>query len=178
MKKVILFSCLLVLSSVLSANAGLFIYVNIGDGFWANYPDSKLIIQPSQEILIGVLQLTGQTQPGSLALGLTDGPGSLNATGVVPYQNVTAMLQNDVAAAEAFGVQNPFIAMEIPAPTQIGMLVRNIVFHCDGPGDVTLALVDENGQVLDSQVIHQIPEPMTVALLGLGSFAMAMFRKR
>jgi hypothetical protein len=169
MKKGILFSCLLVLTSVLSANAGMVIAVKIGDGLWADYPDSKLIIQPSQEIQLGVLYLTGQApQPGSLALGLTDGPGSLSATGVVTYRNVTAALQEDLAAAEAFGVQNPFIAMEIATSPKIGMLVRSIVFHCDGPGDVTVAIVDEDGQVLDTQVIHQIPEPITVVFLGLG----------
>jgi len=29
-------------------------------------------------------------------------------------------------------------------------------------------VVDDAGAVMDSQIIHQIPEPITLALLGLG----------
>ena len=47
-----------------------------------------------------------------------------------------------------------------------------ILFHCKAPGDVTINLYDENWTypTIDSITIHQIaiPEPMTVALLGLG----------
>jgi hypothetical protein len=57
------------------------------------------------------------------------------------------------------------------------MLVRETVFHCEGEGDVTLILVDhETGEVVDTQVIHQVPEPMSLALLGLGG--LVLFRKR
>ena len=42
-------------------------------------------------------------------------------------------------------------------------------FHCTAVSDVTVTLLDEAGEnVYDSFVIHQIPEPMTLALLGLG----------
>jgi hypothetical protein len=52
-------------------------------------------------------------------------------------------------------------------------LFSSIVFHCDGPGDVVVSLVHFNADfavdgVMDSIVIHQIPEPMTMGLLGLG----------
>ena len=54
MKKIVLISCAVLLLSVLSANATMVIAVNIGDGIWADYPDSKLVIKPSDKILIGV----------------------------------------------------------------------------------------------------------------------------
>jgi len=43
-------------------------------------------------------------------------------------------------------------------------------FHCDGPGIVVISLLDAaSGNVLDTITVAQgIPEPMTVALLGLG----------
>jgi len=166
MKKVLL---LLFLSMVVTANAGVVIYVDKGDGLWANYADSKLYINPSDEITFGIFD-SGQTQPGSLALGITMGPGSLDVSGMVTSQGVTAMMQDDAMAAAGFGLQNPFISMEITGPTQSGgILVDKVVFHCDGPGDVTFAIVDEDGNLLDAQVIHQpVPEPMTLALLGLG----------
>jgi hypothetical protein len=52
-------------------------------------------------------------------------------------------------------------------------LFDGIVFHCLGVGDVTIELyqvsVSTGSSVLrDSVVIHQIPEPMTLGLLGLG----------
>jgi len=159
------------------ANATLVIYVNLGEGFWADYVDSKLIITPSTEIELGIFDTTGQTQPGSLALGLTEGEGSMDASGMVANQGIAAMMKDDELAAEGLGLQNPFIAMEIPSLTNAGMLLRSIIFHCDAPGDVTIAIVDDNGEILDSQVIHQVPEPMTIALLGLGSLVLVKFRK-
>ena len=66
------------------------------------------------------------------------------------------------------------------------ILLDNILVHCLGPGDVTLSLIAAGpvyynddvggafstlyaaGTVLDSIVIHQVPEPATLALLGLG----------
>jgi hypothetical protein len=60
-------------------------------------------------------------------------------------------------------------------------LVDGIVFHCTEPTDVIIDLVVmgagldmgangivQPGTILDRIVVHQIPEPMTVALLGLG----------
>lgn len=172
------FLVLFLLSMVVSANAGLVIYVKLADGLWADYADSKLWVTPSTTIELGVMDLTGQTQPGSLALGLTAGPGSLDASGVVGLQGVTAMMQDDAAAAKEYGVENPFVAMEITNATSQGMLLRSVLFHCEGEGDVTVALVDDDGQIVDSQIIHQTPEPMTLALLGLGGLVVSMSRKR
>jgi len=55
-----------------------------------------------------------------------------------------------------------------------GTLVDGIIFHCEGPGDVIISLYELNGDtleimgVLDTVVVHQIPEPITMTLLGLG----------
>jgi len=47
-----------------------------------------------------------------------------------------------------------------------------IGFHCLAPGDVTITLWgdawDTAGPPIDTLVIHQIPEPVTIGLLGLG----------
>jgi hypothetical protein len=53
-------------------------------------------------------------------------------------------------------------------------LFDQIMFHCDGPGDVTIKLYTTNANMTvitlrDSVIVHQvIPEPMTMGLLGLG----------
>ena len=41
--------------------------------------------------------------------------------------------------------------------------------HCEGEGDVYIDLISLDRQtVYDSIIVHQIPEPMTIILLGLG----------
>jgi hypothetical protein len=59
-----------------------------------------------------------------------------------------------------------------------GILLGDIEFRCEGPGDVILSLVlDGHGieAVYDTQVIHQLPEPAALLLLGLGA---SVLRKR
>ncbi len=80
---------------------------------------------------------------------------------------------------------------EIPSPNYTGTIVDNIILECENPVDVKLTLVDisqpydEDNEVwlpplfivYDTQVIHQIPEPMTITLLGLGGL-MLLRRRR
>ena len=59
---------------------------------------------------------------------------------------------------------------QIPAGSK---LYDEIDFHCEDLGDCTIILqkVNDNwtmGNVYDTVTIHQIPEPATIALLGLG----------
>lgn len=64
-------------------------------------------------------------------------------------------------------------------------LYDEIIFHCeydDPPHDVTIYLMDApDGSpattTYDMVVIHQVPEPMTVALLGLGGLFLLRRRK-
>jgi len=67
----------------------------------------------------------------------------------------------------------------IPAGT---VLFDEIIFHCEDLVDATIYLMDApDGEmasiIYDSVVIHQIPEPMTIALLGLGGL-LALRRRR
>ena len=73
------------------------------------------------------------------------------------------------------------VASSSPAPSDLnGLLVDGIVFHCEDIGEVIVELWSA-GQLgpevlLDTQVIHQIPEPMTMSLLGLG--VLGLLRRR
>jgi hypothetical protein len=161
MKKLLVLMLFLSLAAL--ANATMVITVNGVD--WA---DSKLTITPSTTVIVGISD-DGQTGPKSLALGvgaLSAGPGSLDASKVVLPFGGTAVMSDNALTAEALGIQTPFIALEIGG--YVGTVATDMFFHCDGEGDAILYLVDNDGEVIDSQVIHQIPEPMTLALLGLG----------
>jgi len=62
--------------------------------------------------------------------------------------------------------------MDIPN----GVMIDGIKLHCEGMGDVIVSLLDgADGRLLDQVIIHQIPEPITFALLGLGGL---MLRRR
>ena len=55
--------------------------------------------------------------------------------------------------------------MDIPE----GPMIDGLRLHCEAVGDVIVSFLDgADGALLASAVIHQIPEPITFALLGLG----------
>ena len=86
--------------------------------------------------------------------------------------------QGNMSAAYYYGPPTyvpptyPYPYFDIGIADSAGALVPGtgfeVDFHCDGPEDVLVRLIDyDTGAVLDSLLIHQ-PEPMTIALLGLG----------
>jgi hypothetical protein len=103
---------------------------------------------------------------------------------IAPFQTIEPQ-QIRIGASMAAGafVQGP------------AKIFDGVMLHCDGEGDVILDLVVvdpagttsyapdfsiinyDNGQVLDRLVIHQIPEPMTMALLGIGGLALIRRRR-
>ena len=55
-----------------------------------------------------------------------------------------------------------------PESTPVTGTTFEITLQCEDVGDVVVDLVDENFALIDTLTIYQIPEPMSVALLGLG----------
>jgi len=185
MKKLLV--VMLVLGMAIMANAAFVISVNGTD----DVPDSEITLQPSETVMLGITLDPSRWQ-GSLILGILNtstGSGSMDPLGAtINYpedEGVSSFVQtfDDADAAAALGVLNPMVAISLtdivdPIVDPHGHIVDNILFHCEGLGDVVIGLFsgggDDMGTLYDTQVIHQ-PEPMTVVLLGLGGL---MLRRR
>jgi hypothetical protein len=171
---------LLVLMMVLgiagAANAALLLSV---DGV-VDPPESSIEIMESDFVTIDIWG-DGVTPGGDFFLGIgIEGPATLDvANAQILYTgNQKGIMDGnpDYAAYVGGGVNIPFYQITLldlvpPEQTAIpleGTLIDGIRLHCEGLGEVTVILTDIEGAILDTQVIHQIPEPFTVALLGLG----------
>jgi len=178
MRKLLVLMLVLGIASV--ASAQLTLSVNGVD----DPEDSTITMTTSETATIDIYGDGTYPDPGYtfiLGIDLTStGSGSLDITNaVILYAGNTTSIgevDNEEAATDFFGIENPFIEIELtdlvspPAePLKLtGKLVDLIKFTCDGVGDVILILYDADGVEMDRQTIHQIPEPMTIALLGLG----------
>jgi hypothetical protein len=156
-----------ILSITVSANAGMFITVDgVVDPSWDIY------LTPSDIASIGLYADIEMPQ-GSYFVGIAAGdPGSLDdseMTWIYPDPGIIPPPEPPEIPGWESIIEITFIDTIEPIQPVIGQLVDNIIFHCEGLGNVTIGLFDGGtGELLDSQLIHQIPEPGTIALLGLG----------
>ena len=178
-----------------SANAGLFISVN-----GVIEPSlAEITLQPDETAILG-LHGDGLTPANMAAYLLVEGPGSIHGYTMV-YRGSLSAYEDLGAIADILGMsaQDVLVAVRdftgkadiqdlsyivladaslTPIPLD-GVLVDNIIFRCDDLGDVTLSLIsDDFATVYDTQVIHQIPEPATLLLLGLGALILAKKARR
>jgi len=181
MKKLLV--VLMVLSMATIANAGL----QIGVNGVVDQPDTSVTVLPSDTVVLSIVDVQGQAASAFDAFLVIQGPGTIaNGTLVYTYGLSAWTIydsSNDVGYLA--GLQAMFDDYTIaqvgdltladtsdPLHAIQGVLADNIVFHCDGPGEVLLTLCGLDGDgalfTMDTQVIHQIPEPMTMGLLGLG----------
>ena len=174
MRKILVLTVLLGL--VVSANATLNVVVRFPDQpitVWQSYENSKLNIIPSDELYIGFADDTvgvpAAVEVGDVFyLGISEGPGVLDLGAAVALTGVSMTTVDDAQLAADLGIQNNFVMAAVVDDPVSSMLVYNMLFHCEGEGDVTFYAYDENFLTVDTQVIHQVPEPATMALLGLG----------
>lgn len=166
MKNILIVLTVLAMASV--ANAGLLISV---DGV-VDPPDTSISIRPSDVVVIDIYS-DGTTDVGVYFLEV-QGLASYDLSGAINNVNPDPPNPIDTTIFELYPGMI-FIDLLIPSAPPLpkieeGKAVDGIKIHCEGePGDVTLTLWNEAMDfVYDTQVIHQIPEPITFALLGLG----------
>jgi hypothetical protein len=135
---------------------------NASQGFW-------LLAQNTGIISGGTTEYIGAAGPPPV-------PGSLNeiatktTAGWVAYYEWEEEQFTGIGYAGVTSASAIVIGHGSGTPLNLnGVLVDNILFHCEGFGTVTLTLLSNDfAQVFDTQIIHQIPEPATIALLCLG----------
>ena len=134
--------------------------------------DSEITIEPSQHLCLDIY--TDAAIPGyaSVYAAIAVLPNEGTISGGVPVHGAAGDLYGDAGYVAPLvgpwgGISNT-AAVEIPAMTT---LYDMIDFHCEGPDDAVIVLYETTDFVtwtpVDQVTIHQ-PEPMTMALLGLG----------
>ena len=205
MKKVLTLILVLGMASAASAALQISVHTNPPGGETWNPLDPQptdITINVSDELILDIYTTTmiyaGAIGEGDWFLMCDTNLGSISGgvanAALVATGNVLAIY--DGKATGAWQIDDPFdgvggAVVVLGAPIMAGdTLYDNILFHCGALGDTVITLVQ--GQAIvstqgdpyfevtgtyDSVVIHQIPEPMTMALLGLGGLALIRRRK-
>ena len=177
MKKLLVLAMILSLTAMANAMV-LQISVN-GD---PDPVDSEITVAPSDELILNIHTPDGYTTGSDVywALVVLEGPGTINPqSGIVikgPAPDGSELLPYEswgpyFPQPGTSGVTGSIISYSAPtAPA--GVYFDDILFHCEGEGDVVIQLVSTPDfgtcTVEDTLIIHQIPEPATIALLCLG----------
>ena len=178
MKKLLIVLTVLAMATV--ANAALTASISVNGV--VDPPDTQIILEPSDTVIIDIHAWNNVSVMSTFLV--MQGLGALDASNLTlweqskytqpstAYDDLKAILEemgyaniSQIADLDIMDISEPFT-------TPNGKVLDGLVFHCEGYDrlipDVVLTLFDADLNVLDSQVIHQIPEPVTFALLGLG----------
>lgn len=142
--------------------------------------DSQIWLLPSEEIVLDIWTTDEIYSEGGLegfwAIGVDTTYGTLSG-GVSVYPDEPVTIFPGAASYLPPGEDGLFggISTYLPQGSGLtGTIYDGIIFHCEALGDavVNLYSLDFSAtpyyDLIDSVVIHQIPEPMTVLLLGFG----------
>ena len=158
-----------------------------GQGDYSDPVDSELNIAPTDYLWVGIYNDTDGTtavpQKGQFLLALGTGPASWTY-GSQMYQPPLVMGTSNVYYGNSMdmgiglGPTDIWYAVltdGVPGTFNLAGVLDAKELHCLELGeDAVVTLLDTTLTVLDQITIHQIPEPMTMALLGVG----ALFLRR
>jgi hypothetical protein len=178
MKNILIVFAVLAMASV--ANAGMLLSV---DGV-VSPEESTIDLEPSQTCVIdihsdttilGILVIQGRDPDTGDPLGVISGPPTYaweQSTVDIPSPDEALwieVLELDLGYTDITRVCDVGIIDSSEPYTQPdGLVIDGLQLHCEAIGDVIITLFDVDLNVHDVVTIHQIPEPMTFALLGLG----------
>lgn len=176
MKKLLILMLVLAMTSM--ASALLQLSVN-GD---MDPTDSEYNVTPSDHLTLDIWTTTAISAgsgEGYYALACTTADGTISGGAAQIIQSDLTLTIADDAVGNGYvplqsgdnGVYGSIFSTGGTIPAN-AVIFDEIDFHCESTTDVLVYLIEvtamwELGQVYDSVLIHQ-PEPMTIALLGLG----------
>jgi hypothetical protein len=170
MKKLLVLSLVLGMASL--ASAALTLVVNGQDA------GAAITLMPSDTIWIGINQSETRGFAAYVIMtvpapGEWTGQSRVNSAGFPGTVPGWTYYGTAVDPSLDAWFYNGSIATVDPFPTGVHAEVQ---FHCKAQGDVIITLYNEAFAAIDTLTIHQIPEPATMALLGLG--ALVLRRKK
>ena len=156
--------------------------------------DSEIELKPSETLVLDILTVgdIGAFEFHNWALVVDTAYGSISGgvAAVLPGSNQLGGATGDnpdvlpdEPLAGIWGIQGNTTMTPIASGT---VLVDQIEFHCEAIGDAVVQLYEivsgepfpsQGGTLVDQVIIHQIPEPMTIALLGFGGLLALRRRK-
>jgi len=171
MKKLMILTAVLMMATV--TNAGLILTVN---GLEA--PD-EITLDMSEWIEIDVDLAAGSTPIVGYDVDLVlSNDQALFDWSTIAFPTAFDFLGTIVDPPGANAQYVPISASQFMSPAVEGpaVLMNGLMLHCEDSTDLVLQMIAvrggngsiADGTVLDSITIHQIPEPATIALLGLG----------
>lgn len=161
MKKLLALVVVLAMAGI--ANAGLMLTV---DGVAAE----EVTLNIGDMVKIGIQNDQGADQYNA-ALMLT-GMGEWTGEAILNRPLPQAEGWQDFGVIEGFGhVYFAWFAQPVVDKLPAGIL-GELGYKCIGEGDAFIALTNDNLEPLAMLTIHQIPEPMTLTLLGLGALVL------
>ncbi|MHC4155893.1 MAG: PEP-CTERM sorting domain-containing protein [Planctomycetota bacterium] len=187
MKKLLVLMMILGLAS--SANA---IVLEISFQGQTDLADSDIYVDPSVEYELDIyghgMMPTGDDVYWALVVDTTTATISGGTVLVPPAGSLSSWFGNNAASAGIPGLManedGPWGSFAVaPAETAgPGIYANGFIFHCEAPDiDAVVRLITTpdfaNYIVQDTMTIHQIPEPMTVALLGMGGLFLLRRRR-
>ena len=176
MKKML--TLVLILAVASFASAAMNLQISVG----GNTGTTETTVSPSTNITLGITNLGDYVQPDDFAgfgIIVFSGPGTISGGVVMAAAPSATMIDSDpcnqAELASMFGGPGIYgsIASWTTGTFAGGTYIDQLNFHCDGPSPVLVQLIwmdqnFENYTVVDSLIVHQVPEPATIALLCLG----------
>jgi hypothetical protein len=132
------------------------------------------VLDPLQTARIDIISDAAINTDAMFILGIPEGqPGTLLGDGIDPGNPHIMIASPEMEpVVPGFSSWIIFYADGLN-PIPPGLLLNNVTFRCDGPGNVNMLLIgtEDFSEWLqyDNQMIIQTPEPATIALLGLGA---------